>query len=91
MKWSHPLNLPHLCMAPSDTTDLATRLGPPVHGGRVLGCVSQYMQTRYGLSPQCAVVAFTGDNPATFAAMRLAPGVPEIWTVVYAANQIGTD
>jgi sugar (pentulose or hexulose) kinase len=40
----------------------------------VLGGVSTFMQERYGLAAQCTVVTFTGDNPASFAAMSLSPG-----------------
>ena len=36
--------------------------------------VSPYLVQRYGFSPQCKVAAFTGDNPASLAGMRLIGG-----------------
>lgn len=49
-------------------------LGPPQPSTAVLGCVSPYFVARYGFSEDCKVVAFTGDNPASFAGMRLQEG-----------------
>lgn len=40
----------------------------------VLGPVSSYFVHRYGFSESCRVVAFTGDNPASLAGMRLQQG-----------------
>uniref|UniRef100_A0A8C2Z2J6 Xylulose kinase n=1 Tax=Cyclopterus lumpus TaxID=8103 RepID=A0A8C2Z2J6_CYCLU len=49
-------------------------LGAPVPSTSVLGPVSSYFVQRYGFSEGCRVVAFTGDNPASLAGMRLQPG-----------------
>ncbi|NWQ77192.1 XYLB kinase, partial [Columbina picui] len=38
------------------------------------GPISPYYSQRYGFSPDCKVVAFTGDNPASLAGMRLQEG-----------------
>ena len=47
--------------------NLSTKLGEPVESTKVVGNVSEYMSERYGFNPQCKVVAFTGDNPASLA------------------------
>ncbi|XP_068593208.1 xylulose kinase isoform X2 [Cebidichthys violaceus] len=49
-------------------------LGAPVPSTSVLGPVSSYFVQRYGFSESCRVVAFTGDNPASLAGMRLQQG-----------------
>ncbi|XP_031696485.1 xylulose kinase [Anarrhichthys ocellatus] len=49
-------------------------LGAPVPSTSVLGPVSAYFVQRYGFSESCRVVAFTGDNPASLAGMRLQQG-----------------
>lgn len=49
-------------------------LGEPRPSSSVLGGVSSYFVRRCGLSERCSVVAFTGDNPASLAGMRLQPG-----------------
>uniref|UniRef100_A0A673BSZ2 Xylulose kinase n=1 Tax=Sphaeramia orbicularis TaxID=375764 RepID=A0A673BSZ2_9TELE len=49
-------------------------LGLPRPPTSVLGPVSAYFIHRYGFSESCSVVAFTGDNPASLAGMRLQPG-----------------
>ncbi|KAM9333835.1 xylulose kinase isoform 2-T2 [Pholidichthys leucotaenia] len=54
--------------------DLEQRLGEPVPSMSVLGPISSYFVQRYGFSESCSVVAFTGDNPASLAGMRLQPG-----------------
>ncbi|NXD07981.1 XYLB kinase, partial [Nothocercus nigrocapillus] len=38
------------------------------------GPISSYYVKRYGFSPDCKIVAFTGDNPASLAGMRLQEG-----------------
>lgn len=42
-------------------------------GGGSMGPVSSYFTRRYGFSPDCAVVPFTGDNPASILALPLRP------------------
>ncbi|XP_054478907.1 xylulose kinase [Anoplopoma fimbria] len=49
-------------------------LGAPVPSTSVLGPVSSYWVQRFGFSEDCRVVAFTGDNPASLAGMRLQQG-----------------
>ncbi|XP_077592425.1 xylulose kinase [Stigmatopora nigra] len=49
-------------------------LGTPLPSASVLGNVSPYWVNRFGFSDQCSVVAFTGDNPASLAGMRLREG-----------------
>uniref|UniRef100_A0A8B9VAF6 Xylulose kinase n=2 Tax=Anas TaxID=8835 RepID=A0A8B9VAF6_9AVES len=53
---------------------LEEKLGSPVPSHSVLGSISPYYIQRYGFSPDCKVVAFTGDNPASLAGMRLQEG-----------------
>ncbi|XP_053266105.1 xylulose kinase isoform X5 [Podarcis raffonei] len=53
---------------------LGKKLGHPVPSSKVLGCVSPYYIQRFGFNSGCKVVAFTGDNPASLAAMRLREG-----------------
>uniref|UniRef100_A0A3P9HE44 Xylulose kinase n=1 Tax=Oryzias latipes TaxID=8090 RepID=A0A3P9HE44_ORYLA len=49
-------------------------LGEPLPSSTVLGPVSPYYVHRYGFRESCRVVAFTGDNPASLAGMRLQQG-----------------
>ncbi|XP_014439835.2 xylulose kinase [Tupaia chinensis] len=53
---------------------LEEKLGPPVPSCSVVGAISSYYVQRYGFPPGCQVVAFTGDNPASLAGMRLEEG-----------------
>uniref|UniRef100_A0A8C4Q585 Xylulose kinase n=1 Tax=Eptatretus burgeri TaxID=7764 RepID=A0A8C4Q585_EPTBU len=53
---------------------LAKKLGNPVPSHTILGNISPYLVERYGFSPNCHVIAFTGDNPASLAGMRLEEG-----------------
>ncbi|KAJ7408201.1 Xylulose kinase [Willisornis vidua] len=53
---------------------LEERLGCPVPSHSILGTIAPYYSQRYGFSPDCKVVAFTGDNPASLAGMRLQEG-----------------
>ncbi|KAM4689628.1 xylulose kinase [Discoglossus pictus] len=54
--------------------DLKEKLGSVVPSSSVLGQISAYYVQRYGFSSDCKVVAFTGDNPASLAGMRLEEG-----------------
>ncbi|XP_040583222.1 xylulose kinase [Lepeophtheirus salmonis] len=60
----------------SGVEDLIPKLGAaPVPSGTILGNVSNYMSERFGFHPETKVVAFTGDNPSTFAGLtRMKPG-----------------
>ncbi|KAL0095031.1 hypothetical protein J3Q64DRAFT_1091378 [Phycomyces blakesleeanus] len=46
----------------------------PVEGGDVVGKVDGYYQKRYGFSPECKILPFTGDNSATLVSMNLNQG-----------------
>lgn len=45
--------------------DLASKLGEAVPSYANLGPVSNYFVERYNFSPNCRVIAATGDNPAS--------------------------
>jgi xylulokinase len=51
--------------------DLEGRLGPPVASHTLVGRIHRYFIERYGFAPECAVVAFSGDNPNSLAGLRL--------------------
>ena len=54
--------------------DLKNKLGDvPEDGGAGFGVVNNYFATRYGFNPDCVVIPFTGDNPATILALPLRP------------------
>lgn len=55
------------CTAP----DLDTKLGPLVPSHSTLGTLHGYFVTRYGMRGDCAVIAFSGDNPNSLAGLRL--------------------
>ena len=48
-------------------SDLANKLGTPVPTETVQGVISQYFVERFGFSPECRILSFTGDNPSSFA------------------------
>ncbi|KAI0226939.1 Xylulose kinase [Lamellibrachia satsuma] len=54
--------------------ELERRLGNVVPSYQCIGDISSYMVDRYGFSTECKVIAFTGDNPASLAGMRLREG-----------------
>nr|XP_057916885.1 xylulose kinase-like isoform X3 [Doryrhamphus excisus] len=66
-KWSE------VCME-ATAPHLDRLLGMPLPSASVLGHVSSYWVHRFGFSNSCRVVAFTGDNPASLAGMRLQQG-----------------
>ncbi|KAK4294400.1 hypothetical protein Pmani_032982 [Petrolisthes manimaculis] len=53
---------------------LGEKLGDPVVSWKVVGSVSSYMVDRYTFSPDTAIVAFTGDNPASLAGLCVESG-----------------
>ncbi|XP_066300967.1 xylulose kinase-like [Branchiostoma lanceolatum] len=53
---------------------LEGKLGEAVPSFENLGSISAYYADRYGFSPDCKVIAFTGDNPGSLAGMRLQGG-----------------
>ncbi|XP_032899717.1 xylulose kinase [Amblyraja radiata] len=54
--------------------DLKGKLGVPLPSHSILGSISPYFVKRFGFNPECKVIAFTGDNPASLAGMRLQQG-----------------
>lgn len=58
----------------SGVAALRSKLGEPRQdGGGSMGAVSAYFVDRYGFSPECQVVPFTGDNQGTILALPLRP------------------
>ena len=54
--------------------ELKSKLGEVSQdGGGGFGMIDNYFATRYGFNPDCVVVPFTGDNPATILALPLRP------------------
>ncbi|XP_069770955.1 xylulose kinase isoform X3 [Narcine bancroftii] len=53
---------------------LKEKLGDPLPSHSILGSISPYFVKRFGFSSECKVIAFTGDNPASLAGMRLQQG-----------------
>lgn len=45
--------------------ELSKKLGEPVPSKSEVGGVSSYYVERWGFSPECKIIAFTGDNPAS--------------------------
>ncbi|KAH6605157.1 xylulokinase, partial [Trichoderma cornu-damae] len=63
-----------LSAGPDGAADLRGKLGEPrMDGGGSMGAISPYFVSKYGFSPGCQVVPFTGDNPATILALPLRP------------------
>lgn len=56
------------CTAPG----LAKKLGPIAPSHKVIGRMSRYFTDRYGFAPKTQVIAFSGDNPNSLAALGLA-------------------
>jgi xylulokinase len=56
------------CTAPG----LEKRLGPITPSHKVIGRLSRYFTDRYGFAPHTQVIAFSGDNPNSLAALGLA-------------------
>jgi hypothetical protein len=53
--------------------ELRNKLSQPVPSTTIVGAISVYMIERYGFSPDCKVVAFTGDNHSSLAGLRMKP------------------
>ncbi|EHK45741.1 hypothetical protein TRIATDRAFT_219413 [Trichoderma atroviride IMI 206040] len=63
-----------LSAGPEGAADLRKKLGEPrMDGGGSMGAISSYFVSKYGFSPECQIVSFTGDNPATILALPLRP------------------
>ncbi|XP_014238905.1 xylulose kinase-like [Trichogramma pretiosum] len=50
---------------------LRDKLGPSVSSSSDCGPIAKYFVERFGFDERCRVVAFTGDNPASMAGLRL--------------------
>lgn len=71
-QWSEPL-LELTAGGPGGVAALREKLGPVrLDGGGSMGPISSYF-AKYGFSPACQIVPFTGDNPATILALPLRP------------------
>lgn len=46
-------------------TKLELKLGDSVASNTILGTISNYYVDRWDFNPNCKIVAFTGDNPAS--------------------------
>lgn len=54
--------------------NLKEKLGSLVPSSQQIGNISSYLCEKYGFHSTCEVVAFTGDNPASLAGVRLRSG-----------------
>ncbi|TQV91421.1 hypothetical protein V2A60_008932 [Cordyceps javanica] len=74
-RW-HPELLALAAGGPGEPAERLRRmLGEPcLDGGRPLGRIGRYFVAKYGFRPDCQVLPFTGDNPATILALPLRPG-----------------
>jgi xylulokinase len=72
-EWSAPL-LELTAGGKDDVPELLKKLGEVRQdGGGSMGSISSYFVHKYGFSPDCRIVPFTGDNPATILALPLRP------------------
>jgi xylulokinase len=61
-----------LAAGPGKADELRKKLGDvPEDGGINLGTITKYYVDRYGFSPDCKIIASTGDNPSTILALPL--------------------
>ena len=51
--------------------ELGEKLGPIVASHATIGKIHRYYAVRYGFSPDCRIIAFSGDNPNSLAGLRL--------------------
>lgn len=51
--------------------NLNQKLGEPVPSNTDVGAVANYYVERYNFNPNCRIITFTGDNPASLIGMRL--------------------
>ncbi|KJH52444.1 carbohydrate kinase, FGGY family protein [Dictyocaulus viviparus] len=57
-----------------ERTQLRKKLGELANPAKPLGTVSNYMIQKYGLSKDCTLLPFLGDNPASLAGLNLSEG-----------------
>ncbi|KAL1901336.1 hypothetical protein Sste5346_001741 [Sporothrix stenoceras] len=73
-KWSEPLLELAAGGGASEAANLRKKLGEVrVDGGGSMGSIASYFVQRYGVSAECQIAPFTGDNPATILALPLRP------------------
>lgn len=73
-KWSEPLLELAAGGGASEAADLRKKLGDVrIDGGGSMGSIASYFVERYGVSAECQIAPFTGDNPATILALPLRP------------------
>lgn len=71
--WSEPL-LELTAGSKEGVAALHRKLGEVrMDGGGSMGAVAPYYVRRFGFSPECQIVSFTGDNPATILSLPLRP------------------
>lgn len=51
--------------------DLEERLGTPVPTNTILGNLCDFFVQRFGMSPECKIASFTGDNPSVLSGMLI--------------------
>ncbi|CAK7264513.1 hypothetical protein SEPCBS119000_001029 [Sporothrix epigloea] len=72
-QWSEPL-LELTAGSAEAASDLRAKLGDVrSDGGGSMGSIASYFVDTYGVSAQCQIAPFTGDNPATILALPLRP------------------
>ncbi|CAK7220313.1 hypothetical protein SBRCBS47491_004145 [Sporothrix bragantina] len=72
-QWSEPL-LELTAGSSKAVGDLRSKLGEVrIDGGGSMGSIASYFVETYGVSPECQIAPFTGDNPATILALPLRP------------------
>ncbi|KJR85847.1 xylulokinase [Sporothrix schenckii 1099-18] len=73
-QWSEPLLELAAGNGARGAADLRRKLGEVrVDGGGSMGRIASYFVQRYGVSADCEIAPFTGDNPATILALPLRP------------------
>lgn len=73
-QWSEPLLELTAGAGASGAADLRQKLGEVrIDGGGSMGSIASYFVQRYGVSAECQIAPFTGDNPATILALPLRP------------------
>ncbi|CAK7564739.1 MAG: hypothetical protein SEPTF4163_002638 [Sporothrix epigloea] len=72
-QWSEPL-LELTAGTAEAARDLRAKLGEVrMDGGGSMGSIASYFVETYGVSSECQIAPFTGDNPATILALPLRP------------------
>ncbi|GMT18661.1 hypothetical protein PFISCL1PPCAC_9958, partial [Pristionchus fissidentatus] len=55
-------------------SDLRSKLGQTIPASTDLGSISPFFVSRFGFSPECRVVSFTGDNLSSIADLNISSG-----------------